>query len=218
VQAFIDQLILFIQDNQVWTGPILALITMGESMLLIGIAIPATALMIATGGLLGSGIVDPVPIVLWGLMGAVLGDALSYWIGRWVGPGLLRHRWLRNQRTGVARARLFFGRYGFLAILLGRFLGPIRSTVPTVAGLMKMKHLSFQIANVLSALLWVPLMLAPGYLTARGLGSVEHGEQTSIIVGSVLSIGAGVWLLFAMTRKRRPGPRCKVQGSGSYRT
>jgi len=203
VQALVDQLILFIQANQAWAGPVLALITMGESMLLIGIAIPATALMIATGGLVGSGIVHPVPIVLWGLAGAVIGDALSYWIGRWIGPSLLRHRWLRRQRTAVARAKVFFVRYGFLAILLGRFLGPIRSTIPTVAGLMKMHQFGFQIANVLSALLWVPLMLAPGYLTARGLAAANHGQGSSIIIGSVLSVGLGIGLLIAITRKRR---------------
>lgn len=206
MEDFINQLVSFIQANQVWAGPILALITMGESMLLVGILIPATALMIATGGLVGGGIVDPAPIVLWGLAGAVVGDALSYWIGRWIGPSLLRHRLLRNQRTAVARARVFFLRYGFASVLVGRFLGPIRSTIPTVAGMMKMDHLLFQLANVLSALAWVPLMLAPGYLAARGLAAVENGERISIIVGTVLSVGVGVWLLVAMTRKRRqPG-------------
>jgi len=204
VQELIHQLTTFLQTNQAWVGPILALITLGESLLLVGIAIPATSLLIVTGGLAGSGIVHPVPVLLWGLVGAVVGDALSYWFGRWVGPGLLRHRWLRGQRTGVARARLFFGRYGFLSILLGRFLGPIRSTVPTVAGVMKMHHLRFQLANVLSALLWVPLMLAPGYLAARGLLAAEHGEQISILVGAVLSVGGGIWLLIALTRKRPP--------------
>lgn len=211
MQEIIHQLTAFIQANQAWTGPILALITMGESMLLIGIAIPATALLIATGGLAGSGIVDPVPILLWGLAGAVAGDALSYWLGRWIGPGLLRHRWLRKQRTGIARAKVFFLRYGFLAILIGRFLGPIRSTIPTVAGMMKMEHISFQLANVLSALVWVPMMLAPGYLAARGLAAVENGERISIIVGTVLSVGAGVWILFAMTRKRQRPARGGTQ-------
>jgi len=65
-----------------------------------------------------------------------------------------------------------------------------------------MHHLRFQLANVLSALAWVPLMLAPGYLAARGLMAVENGEQISIVVGAVLSIGGGVWLLIALTRKR----------------
>jgi len=202
MQDFIAQLTAFIHTQQAWAGPVLALITLGESMLIIGIAIPATTLMIATGSLVGAGVVPLTPIVLWGLVGAVVGDALSYWLGRWVGPNLLRHRWLRKQRTGVARAKLFFARYGFLSILLGRFLGPIRSTVPTVAGIMKMHHLRFQLANVLSALAWVPLMLAPGYLAARGLMAVENGEQISIVVGAVLSIGGGLWLLFALTRKR----------------
>ena len=62
----------------------------------------------------------------------------------------------------MARARLFFYRYGFASVLIGRFLGPIRSTIPTVAGVMGMAHGRFQLANVSSAILWMPLMLAPG--------------------------------------------------------
>ena len=53
-------------------------------------------------------------------------------------------RWpLKQQRTAVARARLFFYRYGFASVLIGRFLGPIRSTIPTVAGVMGMAPVSY---------------------------------------------------------------------------
>lgn len=54
-------------------------------------------------------------------------------------------------------------------MLLGRFLGPVRSTVPVVAGVVKMPHGPFQIANILSALLWVPALLLPGYLAGGRL-------------------------------------------------
>lgn len=204
MDAYIDQLIAFIQANEAWAGPVLALITMGESMIVIGLFIPATALMIATGGLVGSGVVSPLPIVLWGLTGAVVGDALSYWLGRLIGPGLMRRWPFNKQRTAVARARLFFHRYGFASVLVGRFLGPIRSTIPTVAGMMRMGVWRFQLANALSALAWVPLMLAPGYLTARSIGAFGSGDRISIVVGTVISVGAGVWLLAALMRKRKP--------------
>lgn len=204
MDAYIDQLIAFIQANEAWAGPVLALITMGESMIVIGLFIPATALMIATGGLVGGGVVSPLPIVLWGLAGAVVGDALSYWLGRLIGPGLMRRWPFNKQRTAVARARLFFHRYGFASVLVGRFLGPIRSTIPTVAGMMRMGVWRFQLANALSALAWVPLMLAPGYLTARSIGAFGSGDRISIVVGTVISVGAGVWLLAALMRKRKP--------------
>lgn len=197
----------FIRDNQDWAGPIIALITLGESLLVVGLLIPATALLIMTGGLLGTGTLPLTPILLWAMLGAVIGDAISYYLGRWIGPALV-HRWpLRQQRSTVARARLFFYRYGFMSILIGRFLGPIRSTIPTVAGMMRMNHLSFQAANVLSAILWVPLMFAPGYLAARSVGAIESGSQATLIVGTILSVSVAAYIMYKIARKRRQAPR-----------
>ena len=102
----------------------------------------------------------------------------------------------------MARARLFFYRYGFASVLIGRFLGPIRSTIPTVAGVMGMAHGRFQLANVSSAILWMPLMLAPGYVTARSLGSAENAQQIAMLIGAGFSVLLGVGLLVAMLRKK----------------
>src|SRR3546814_7126674 len=105
--------------------------------------------MLRTGGLIGAGTLSPGTVRAWGFAGAVVGDALSYWAGRWLGPGLLRRWPFNTQRSAVARARLFFYRYGFASVLIGRFLGPVRSTIPTVAGIMGMGQARFQLANVL---------------------------------------------------------------------
>ena len=149
-------------------------------------------------------------IVAWGVIGAVLGDAVSYWIGRLAGPALV-HRWpLKTHRRSVARARLFFTRYGFFSILLGRFLGPIRSTVPTVAGIMRMSHLKFEIANVLLALVWVPMLLAPGYFAARSLGASEKMQQTGMMVGAAASVIFGIVIAYAFVRKRKTPARARL--------
>lgn len=198
-----DQVGQFIQTNQAWAGPIIFLLTLGESMLIIGILIPATALLLLTGGLVGSGTLPMTPILLWGIAGAIVGDAVSYWIGKWVGPSVLRWGLLKKHRTTVARARLFFYRYGFLSVLLGRFLGPIRSTVPTVAGVMGMSHLSFQVANTLSAIAWVPIMLAPGYMAAKSVEAAKQSSELTMMVGGGLSVVIGVGLLYFFMRQRK---------------
>ena len=198
-----DQVGQFIQTNQAWAGPIIFLLTLGESMLIIGILIPATALLLLTGGLVGSGTLPMTPILLCGIAGAIVGDAVSYWIGKWVGPSVLRWGLLKKHRTTVARARLFFYRYGFLSVLLGRFLGPIRSTVPTVAGVMGMSHLSFQVANTLSAIAWVPIMLAPGYMAAKSVEAAQQSSELTLMVGGGLSVVIGVGLLYFFMRQRK---------------
>lgn len=171
MEALIAQVAEIIRQNQFWAGPIIGLMTLGESMFMIGILIPATALLLLTGGLVASGTLPLLPILVWGYAGALLGDALSFWLGRWMGPSVLRCKPLSTHRRTVARARLLFYRYGFYAVLLGRFLGPIRSTIPTVAGVMGMPEFKFQLANLFSALFWVPGLLAPGYMAINAAES-----------------------------------------------
>ncbi|MFC4276814.1 DedA family protein [Achromobacter aloeverae] len=202
---FIEQVRQFIETHQEWAGLVTGLLTLGESLVLVGLFVPATALMLATGGLVGSGTLDGGTVLAWGIAGAVIGDAISYSLGRWLGPGILRRRPLNRQRQTVARARLFFHRYGFASVVLGRFLGPIRAIIPTVAGVMGMPHARFQLANVLSALIWMPVMLAPGYLAARGMedGLAGGGGQVVMLVGTGISVMLGLWLLAALLRPRR---------------
>lgn len=165
----------FIVENRMWAGPILGLITFGESMVVIGAFFPATALMLIAGGLAATGILDPWSVVLWCVAGAVAGDAVSYWLGRKAGPRAWRHPVMRKRRKMAARARLFFRRFGTASIFLCRFMGPVRAFVPLIAGMTAMPQIRFQLANVGSALIWVPVMLAPGYLAGIGLNTPSSG-------------------------------------------
>lgn len=209
MDSYVSQVISFIDTHQAWAGPVIALLCFGESMILLGLFIPATALLIMIGGLIGAGALGMPAVLAWGIAGAIAGDAVSYVLGRWMGPGILRRGPLRSQRTAVARARLAFSRYGFMAVLVGRFLGPIRSTIPLVAGIMHMPGRSFQLANVLSAIVWVPVMLAPGYIGARTLGAANNANQVGMMVGAGLSVVVGVWLLASILRKRKRAPASK---------
>jgi membrane protein DedA with SNARE-associated domain len=194
----------FIERNRAWAGPILGLITFGESMVFIGAFFPATALMVIAGGLAAAGVLHPVPVVLWCIAGATLGDAVSYWIGRRVGPGAWRHRWMKPHRSALARARLFFRKYGVASIYLCRFMGPVRAFVPLIAGMTAMPHMRFQIANVGSAVIWVPVMLAPGYLAGKGVGAVSGEDMHNlgwVLLAAVVATAAAALAWRAVKRR-----------------
>lgn len=213
MDALITQAAHFIQLHQAWAGPIIFLMTFGESMLIIGILLPATVLLMMSGGLVGSGTIPMMPILLWGYAGAILGDALSYWIGKWLGPRVLRLRLLKKHRNTVARARLFCYRYGFFAVLVGRFLGPMRSLMPTVAGVMGMSEKKFQLANILSALFWVPALLAPGYLAAISIDATKYSRASLLYsalgLAVLIGLAASIWLTRRShsNKHRRPPAR-----------
>ncbi len=182
----------FLRDNHDLAGPVLGIIAFGELLVLVGLFFPATAIMLFTGTLLQKGLLDPTPIILWSIAGASLGDMVTYWLGRWIGPSVVHHWPLNRDKEAVARARLFFRRFGFLSIFIGRFLGPVRPTIPLVAGIMRMRHLTFQVANVTSAMAWVPFMLLPGYFFAKSVGdfSALSVWDWVLVIASILALTA----------------------------
>ena len=92
MEAFLADLAEFVRAHQVWAGPLVALISLGESLVLVGLLIPATAVMLVIGGLVGSGVVAPVPVLVGAIVGAILGDVISYALGRWLGPGVVHRK------------------------------------------------------------------------------------------------------------------------------
>ncbi|GAA5541073.1 MULTISPECIES: DedA family protein [Brucella/Ochrobactrum group] len=217
MESIISDLGQFISDHRAWAGPIVGIIAFGESLAIIGMFIPATPIMIAIGGLVGAGIIEPLPVIIGAIIGAVIGDIISYFLGWWLGRNII-HKWpLNKHRSGVARARLLFRRYGFSAVFLGRFFGPVRCTVPMVAGMMSMDQTRFQTANVLSALVWAPLMFLPGWLAGRGAGifAKMDGDHMfwfaiGITVLTLIVTVIGVRFFKARPRRERKSRRVQV--------
>jgi membrane-associated protein len=108
-------------------------------------------------------------VVVLLLIAAILGDAVNYAIGRYVGPrvftaedqsGLL-HKALN--RDHLLRAHEFFERYGGKAVVLGRFVPIVRTFVPFVAGAGAMTYSTFAFYNVVGAIVWVGSCVGLGY-------------------------------------------------------
>ncbi|MDP1875378.1 DedA family protein [Phenylobacterium sp.] len=209
MDAMLETVAEFIRVNHGWAGLVLGLFIMLESLVIVGALIPATPLLVLTGGLLATGVLDPVSVLIGCITGAIVGDAISFFIGRKLGMRVLRHRWLKRYRRQFALTRLYCRRYGVISIYAGRFIGPMRAFVPAVVGMLRMPVRDFQIANVISAVIWVFAALAPGYLTAKGLEQLDVFDQfdplTLGVIALVIAGGVGTigWRLLRKRAKRR---------------
>lgn len=183
----------FVSQNLAWAGPIVGLVTFGESLVVIGALLPATILLLLVGGLIAAGAVDAGMVIAWALAGAVAGDAVSFTLGRRLGTRALRHPLLARHRRLIARTRLFTRRHGVAAIYLGRFAGPFRAFIPLMAGVNRMQSRRFHVANLLSGGLWVAAFLAPGFVAVRGAGLVDRNAL--VISALVMGLGLAVALL-----------------------
>ena len=134
------------------------------------------------------------------IAGAIIGDAVGFWLSRAYGPQLVRCWLPRSQRRGYARALLLFRRWGRAAVFFGRFLGPVRAVAPLMAVVTQMPEWRFQAANVVSALLWAPLMLW-----------LRVTEDPLLAGGLLLALGIGAWLGWRRLRR----PRAALRGAPS---
>ncbi|MBO1075591.1 DedA family protein [Roseomonas marmotae] len=190
----------WVRAHAAWGAAITFLIAFLESFPIVSIIVPSTALLLGIGALIGTGMLDPLPVLLACMAGGILGDATGYWLARAIGARAVRRHLPLSCRRAYAWGVVVFRRWGWWAVFVGRFLGPVRAVAPLVAGVTGMGERAFQSANILSAILWAPLMLMPGSIgawLARRLGQ----EPDPLTIGLAL---AGVVLLWLGWQRLRP--------------
>jgi len=159
-----------VQTYGKWVYGFLFAIVFAETGLVITPFLPGDSLLFATGALAGAGYLNPWLAAILLIVAAILGDAVNYAVGKYIGPkaftatdsSSLFHRLLN--RDHLQRAHEFFERYGGKAVVLGRFVPIVRTFVPFVAGAGSMTYATFAFYNVTGAILWVGVCLGAGYL------------------------------------------------------
>lgn len=159
----------FVREHQSWAAPVAFVLAFAESLAFLSLLIPAWGMLVAIGALIGASGINFWPIWLAAAAGAAAGDWLSYWFGHKF-KSQIEHMWPLSQfPDALAAAERFVQKWGIPSIFIGRFSGPLRATVPLVAGVSEMPYWQFQFANVASALLWAAVLLAPGMFGVKML-------------------------------------------------
>lgn len=186
-----DKLAAFVGDYGPWVYALIFLIIFAETGLVVTPFLPGDSLLFTCGALAATGILDIRLILVLIGVAAILGDAVNYSVGHFVGPRVFRaedrasfwHRALN--RDHLMQAHAFFERHGGKAIVLGRFVPIIRTFVPFVAGCGSMSYPHFAFYNVIGGLLWVGLCVGAGY----GFGNVPVvKENFEIVVVAIVFI------------------------------
>jgi membrane protein DedA with SNARE-associated domain len=162
LQASFQELTDFVRTHAAWAPPIVFALAFGESLAFISLLIPAWGALVAMGVLVKSGGLSFWPVWIAGALGAALGDWLSYWIGLKLEYSVA-HVWpLSRHPDLIPRGERFVRRWGVPGIFIGRFFGPLRASVPLIAGIFEMPFWYFQIANFTSAFVWAAVLLGIG--------------------------------------------------------
>ncbi|CAI2475344.1 MULTISPECIES: DedA family protein [Serratia] len=135
-----------------------------ENGLLPASFLPGDSLLLLSGALIAKGVMAFVPTLIILTVAASLGCWLSYLQGRWLGHTNLVKGWLLQLPAQYhQRAHNLFNRHGLTALVIGRFLGFVRTLLPTMAGISGLNSTRFQFFNWLSAVIWVGAVVGLGY-------------------------------------------------------
>ena len=162
LEAVVQQVVDFVRVNAAWAPAVVFALAFGESLAFISLLIPAWGALVAIGALIGSSGISFWPVWIAAALGAALGDWLSYWIGLKL-EYRVQHIWpLSRHPDLIPRGEVFMKKWGIPGIFIGRFFGPLRASLPLIAGIFEMPFWRFQFANFSSALVWAAVLLTLG--------------------------------------------------------
>ncbi|MFZ1640257.1 MAG: VTT domain-containing protein [Candidatus Contendobacter sp.] len=199
---FVNALFAWVAAHPGWMSFVIFITAAAESLTIIGVIIPGALIMFSLGALIGLGHLEFWSAYWWSMLGAVVGDAISFWIGRVFHQGVRRVWPFTKHPEMIARSEEFFRKHGGKGVLFGRFFGPVRGTIPTVAGMMDMTWRDFMIANVVSAILWAPAYLVPGMAFGASLevASRVAGRLVVLILVIAVVLWVTAWLVKHLVR------------------
>lgn len=176
-----------------WFAWVLFAILFAETGLVILPFLPGDSLLFVVGAIVAAGKSRLGLVELMGVMSvaAILGDAVNYHVGRFVGPAVFTSETSRFlNKKHLLKAQAFYEKYGGKTIVLARFVPIIRTFAPFVAGIGTMRYGRFALYNVAGGIGWVVSLTLCGYWFG-GLPWVEkHFEMVvvAIVVISVLPV------------------------------
>ncbi|MES9898245.1 MAG: VTT domain-containing protein [Sedimenticola sp.] len=187
-----QQLMAWISLHPMWSGVVIFLVAMAESLAVVGLLVPGVVIMFGIGALISVGAIPFWSALGWAVAGAVAGDSLSFWLGHHYRQQLTNIWPFSRHPKSLEQGIAFFNRYGGKSVAIGRFFGPVRAIIPLVAGMMGMSPSRFVAANVISALVWAPAYLLPGIVFGA---SLELASEVALrLVVLILLLALIVWL------------------------
>ncbi len=161
----LDQhLLSLLQNYGGWIYLILFLIIFCETGLVVTPFLPGDSLLFVTGTLAATGALNLQGVAILLMAASFSGDNSNYWIGRYLGPKVLRKEQSRFfNRSYLEKTQRFYEKHGGKTILVARFIPIIRTFAPFVAGIGRMRYLRFVLYSLGGSVFWISFFVFGGF-------------------------------------------------------
>ena len=170
-----------------------------------GIPFPSAAILLAAGVLVQQGHLDLRGAILFGILGAIIGNQIGYWIGHRAGrPFVLKWgQYVKLTQERLERVEGLFTRHGGKAVFAARFFSLSRLLEALVAGMSRMPWGTFLFYSVLSGTVWATAVVLVGYFFGESWGSAQGwSERAPLLLVLVLGVALGFYLTYRLATSR----------------
>lgn len=185
-----------------WVYPVITLISLVDAVVPV---FPSEAPLIMAGVYAGSTGSPVLPlVVLAALLGATVGDHLSYAVGRLAAGPLERIPQHTRRGRALAGAKRMLEARGGMALVIGRFIPWGRVATTIVFGAMRFPRRRFTLFDLIGCTVWALHGTLMGYI---GGAAFQHQPEKGLLLGLAMALAASAlvelvrWLI---ARRRRP--------------
>ena len=190
-----------------WAGYLLlAAVVFAETGLLVGLFLPGDSLLFTVGVVAGAGKLDIVSICALLTVTSIVGDQSGYFLGRRTGPSIFRRPdSLLFKQEYVTRTQAFYEKHGGKTLIYAKFVPIVRTFVPFMAGVGRMRYVRFFAFNIVGGVGWVLSMTLAGY-NLGGVQIVRRNFEKVVIAIVLVSVLPMIFHYLKSRNQAAPAP------------
>jgi len=140
-----------------------------ETILALGLFLPGSSVIMVLGALSAYHWLNFYGVLIFAIMGAVLGDNLNYYLGKKYASSYLKKGFWFLKPAYFKKAQIYFQKHGGKSVFWGRFIPTLKEVIPFIAGAFQMSQKEFIFWNILGGIGWSLEWAGAGYLFAQSL-------------------------------------------------
>lgn len=150
------------------------LIIFAETGLFFAFFFPGDSLLFAAGLFVHSGFLPIIPLIIGTSIAAIIGGFVGYMIGHRLGPKVFtKENSFFFRKKYLEDSEKYFKKYGNKTIVIARFIPVVRTFAPILAGVGRMNFRDFTIFNIISGMIWPPIMISIGYFLGFRIPNIQ---------------------------------------------
>ena len=182
------------------------------AILLAGFNIPISAdILIVLSGFLAATVVPDhlLHLYLAIFLGCYFSAWIAYWFGRLLGKRFCRYRWFSKLMppARLEKIQLFYRKYGFWTLLVGRFIPfGVRNCIFMSSGMSRVSFLKFALWDLFACLTWSTTSFYIFYILGQNYERLfNHLKTLNMFIFLAFSVTVITVIWYKRRKKRAPG-------------